>query len=64
MECSDVSLQSSVGAGDLTVRALISQLQVFALLMSVQIAAISKTLVAFITSVRLDVGVNLADMSF
>ena len=63
MECFDVTLQSSNGTGDLTLRALVSQLQMFALLVSFQIAAVSKTCIAFITSVRLDVSVNLANMS-
>ena len=63
MECPDMTLQSSNGTGDLTLRALISQLQMFALLMSFKIAAVSKTLIAFITSVGLDVSVNLANMS-
>ena len=63
VEGSDVTLKSSDGTGDLTLRALISQLQMFALLVSFQIAAVSETLIAFITSVGLDVSVNLANMS-
>ena len=63
VECSDVTLQSSNRARNLTLRALFSQLQVFALLVSSQITAVSKTLIAFITRVGLDISVNLANMS-
>ena len=63
VEGSDVTLKSSNVAGDLTLRTLISQLQMFALLVSFQITAVSKCLIAFITSVGLDVSVNLANMS-
>ena len=63
VESSDVTLQCSYRAGNLALRALLSQLQMFALLVSFQITAVSKTLIAFITFVRLDVGVNLTNMS-